>query len=247
MPAQVLLMAALLLVAAALVLGVQRQQRLVPQGRYSPRPAWLKAGVYFCACLIAATLSGVLPQLVSTPLASTAQLADAGWWGLTAAATAVILVGYGVIWPRGTFTDGRKSHRLLATSYGLVWGLCQGLWFLTLWTLIARTGVATAWVAVLSYIAIGGYNGVWHRYYWDIHISPPHNYTEWNGRKVLLCHTPNLLICLGHFALYGNAALFALWQGLALALSARAMHFPAYDDDYQAEAGRERSLAARSD
>lgn len=219
----------------------------VSQGRYSPRLAWHRAGVYFCACLIVGTLSGVLPQVLSTPLASAAQIADAGWWLLTVAASVVVLVGYGVIWPRGTFTDGRKAHPWLASGYGLVWGLCQGLWFLTLWTLIARTGLATVWVAVLSYLAIGGYNGVWHRYYWDIHVSPPHNYSEWNGRKVLLCHTPNLLICLTHLALYDNLALFALWQGLALALSARAMHFPAYGDDYEAEAGHERSLTSRTD
>lgn len=241
LPIPGVLITVLLLLATALALLHQQQRPAVPAGCYSPRLAWLKAGIYFCACLIAATLSGVLPQVLAEPLATAAQLTDTSWWLLTAAATAVIVIGYGVIWPKGTFTDGRKLHPLLAPGYGLVWGLCQGLLFLTLWTLIASTGLGQPSVAVLSYLAIGGYNGVWHRFYWDIQVSPPHNYTEWNTRKVLLCHTPNLLVCLSHLSLHGNAGLFVLWQGIALALSARAMHFPAYGDDYRAEAGRERS------
>ncbi len=241
LPSQGVLIAGLLLLAFALALLHRQQRPAVPAGRYSPRLAWARAGIYFCACLIVATLSGVLPQVLATPLATAAQLAEPRWWLLTGAATAVIVIGYGLIWPKGTFTDGRASHPLLAPSYGLVWGLCQGLWFLTIWTLIAGTGLGQPWVAVLSYLAIGGYNGVWHRYYWDIQVSPPHNYSEWNSRKVLLCHTPNLLVCLSHLALHGNAGLFVLWQGVALAFSAWAMRFPPWWDDYQAEAGRERA------
>lgn len=209
---------------------------------YSPRMAWLLAPAYFAFCLIAAAASGVLGRALREPLAEPEHWQSPLWIALTAACWAVILVAYGLIWPRGTFTDGRKSHPLLATLYGLAWGLCQGLWFLTLWSLVARSGLPVLWVALISYLLIGGYNSVYHRYFWDIHVSPPHNYREWNAKKVLFCHTPNLLVCLTHYALFQSDAMFALLQGAALALSARAMRFPAPWDDYHAVAGQERSL-----
>ena len=212
---------------------------------YDPKRAWLIAIAYFAACVAIATLSGVLPGVLAAPLATPEQLASPWWLAHTGACLAVIIVAYGVIWPIGTFTDGRTLHPLLAPAYGFAWGLCQGLWFLTIYTLIGKTGLATIWVAALSYLAIGGYNALYHSQFWDIHVSPPHNYTEWNVKKVLLCHTPNLLVSLSYLAIHGNAAIFALLQGLALALSATFMRFPAPWDDYAAEAGRERRLAEK--
>ncbi len=239
------LVATLLGLMLVLARAYARQRRTVPAGTYHPGLAWLRAGFYFCACWIIASVCGVLNAIADAPLASAEQRADPWWWALTAFCTAVIVLGYGVIWPKGTFTDGRRRHTLLSLAYGAVWGLSQGLLFVSFWILIASTGLHVGWVAVLSYLAVGGYNGVWHQFVWDIHVSPPHNYSEWNARKVLLCHTPNLLVCLCYLALYGNFGVFVLLQGLALALSAQAMRFPAFWDDYRAIPGRERSLADR--
>lgn len=197
---------------------------------------------YFVFCLAAAQFSGVLTQVLHAPLASAEQLANPFWWTLTSACWLVIAVGYGIIWPRGTFTDRRQRHTLLSLGYGAVWGACQGLWFLTLWSLVARSGLNVWWVAGLSYLLIGTYNGLWHRFFWDIYVSPPHNYSEWNTHKVLFCHTPNLLLCLTALALFGNSGMFVLLQATALAISAFVMRFPAPWDAYSAEAGRERSL-----
>ena len=157
----------------------------------------------------------------------------------------MIFVGYAVIWPKGTFTDGRIAHPVLSLVYGAVWGICQGLLFLSFWAGLEQLGIAVHWVAIISYVLIAAYNGCWHHFFWDVYVSPPHNYSEWNGKKVLFCHTPNLLICLTYLALYGNAGIYVLLQGLALAASARAMHFPAPWDDYRAEAGRERPIAEK--
>ena len=217
-----------------------------PVRMYSPKRAWLIALTYFAACLLAAHFSGALDWALSAPLATAQQMQNPMWWMLTAACWLVILIGYGVIWPRGTFTDGRQRHALLSLIYGAVWGACQALWFLTIWRLVALSGLDVIWVAVLSYLLIGGYNGVWHRFFWDIHVSPPHNYSEWNARKVLLCHTPNLLLTLTLLALYDSAGMFVLLQATALALSAYALRFPAPWDDYRAEAGREKSIAEKS-
>lgn len=234
------------LCALALVLAVAHAvaHRAVARGVYHPRLAWLRAGLYFCACLLAADFSGVLDAVLQSPLATPAQRADPVWWLLVAACFGVVLVGYNAIWPRGTFTDGRRRHGLLGLAFGATWGLCQGLWFLVLWSLVARSGWPAWAVAVVAYLAIGGYNGVWHRFVWDLHVSPPHNYREWNGRKVLLCHTPNLVLGLALLALYGNGALFVLMQVIALASSAWHMRFPAWWDEYCAVPGEERSLTA---
>lgn len=212
---------------------------------YSPKMAWLRACAYFSVCLVVAHFSGALASVFHAALATPEQLGDALWWLLTLACLAVIVIGYGVIWPIGTFTDGRRLHPVLTLVYGSVWGACQALMFLSIWALVARSGLAVYWVAIISYLLIGAYNGCWHHFLWDIYVSPPHNYSEWNGKKVLLCHTPNLVLCLTYLALYGNAGIFVLLQGLALALSAYAMRFPAFWDDYTAEAGRERSIAEK--
>jgi hypothetical protein len=237
--------AVVITLAAALTVGYVLQRRRVRADTYSPRLAWLRAGLYFCFCLLVASASGALAAVVQAPLATAAQLADPAWLALTLACVGVIVLGYAVIWPMGTFTDGRRLHRALSLGYGAAWGLCQGLLFLSMWALIARSGLAVHWVAVLSYLAIGTWNGLWHRFFWDIHVSPPHNYSEWNGRKVLLCHTPNLVICLTHLAIHGNAGIFVLLQGLALAISAYVMRFPAYGDDYRATPGQERSMVEK--
>lgn len=239
------LQGALALLALVLALLYRWQQRSAAQGRYSPRLAWLRAGLYFCFCLLVASFSGVLATVIHTPLATAAQLADLRWWALTLACAAVIAIAYAVIWPRGTFTDGRRLHPLLTLVYGSVWGICQGLLFLSMWALVQHSGLGVWWVALISYFLIGAYNGCWHHFFWDIHVSPPHNYSEWNGRKVLFCHTPNLLLCLSYLALYGNAGIYLLLQGAALAASAWFMRFPAFWDDYSAAPGRERSIAEK--
>lgn len=202
---------------------------------YHPGRAWLVAGAWFAVCLVAGQASGVLAAL-----ARPAPRGEAGWVALTLLAAAVVLVAYALIWPRGTFTDGRVRHAFLAPAFGAAWGFCQGTSFLVLWALIERTGLSLPWLAVAAYLAIGAFNAVFHRFFWDRLVAPPHNYRNWNARKVLLCHTPNLVVCLLHFALFRDAAVFVGLQMLALAASAVAMRFPAPWDAYRARAGEER-------
>ncbi len=242
---QALVLSVLGLLAAVLAGVYWRLKRRAVPGAYHAGLAWLRALLYFCGCLVIATLSQVLAAVLERPLASAQQLGDPVWLAYTVVCFVVILIAYGLIWPLGTFTDGRRHHAVLAMLYGGFWGICQGLMFLSIWALVERSGLGLPWVAVLSYVLIGGYNGCLHHFYWDRQVSPPHNYSEWNGRKVLFCHTPNLLLSLGHLAVYGNVGVFLLLQALALALSARAMRFPAFWDDYTAVPGQERSLARK--
>lgn len=246
MPGELPVAIGIMVAAASLAAGYLWLRRGLDNDSYHPPLAWLRAGLFFCAALAAGIESGALPVVLSQPVATPGQLADPLWWTATVGYLLFVIVAYGVIWPRGTFTDDRQLHALLAPAFGLVWGLCQGLVFLSIWAVIARTGLGVWAVAGLSYLAIAVYNGLLHSQFWDIHVSPPHNYREWNIRKIVWCHTPNLLIGLAYLAWGGNAAVFVLLQGLALAASARAMHFPVPWDQYLAEPGLQRSLADRA-
>ena len=205
--------------------------------RYDPRLAWLCAGAYFCAVLPLSWALGVLPSLLDAPLVTAAQWRDPHWIAYTLFYAAVLWVAYMRIWPLGSFTDGRRRHPLLATGYGLGWGLCHGQAFLCFWALAERSGLGVFWVAGLTFLLLSGYNFAFHQFFWDVRVSPPHNYAAWNLRKVLCCHAPNLALGLVWLALWGNFGLWLLLQTACLLASAHHMRFPAWYDDYTAVAG----------
>ncbi len=78
----------------------------------------------------------------------------------------------------------------------------------------------------LTFLLLPAFQGGWHSLYWDLKVAPPHNLPEWNLRKVLFCHVPNLLVTLTFYAVSGSAIWFVAFQVISLALSARAMRFP---------------------
>ncbi len=227
---QQLLLAVLLILTVAAVTALWRNRQ---HRHYHPKTAWLRAIIYFCASSTIALFSGVTDAVLQRPLTTQAQLNDPLWWAGAVTCTALIVIAYGYIWAKGTFTDGRPWHPLSTTLFGLMWGLSQAQLFLSFWALIALLPIGQLWVTVFTAITISIYNGNWQHLYWDVHISPPHNYPEWNLRKVLLCHVPNLLITLPFFALYGNVQLYIALQTTALLLSAHRMHFPHWADNYQ--------------
>ncbi|MEM7112040.1 MAG: hypothetical protein AAF614_06380 [Chloroflexota bacterium] len=227
---------ALLLVAALLVLIIQLYQAkqqsstadVAASGAttYSSKLAWLRGGIYFCVCFLLSWATGVLKTITRSPLATSEQLGNGWWWLATAVCLIVILVAYAVIWPKGTLTHGRPLDLTAVIPFGLLWGLSEGQLFLSIWALVERLPLATVWVAIISFIIISGFKGAWHSQYWDIYVSPEHNIEEWNGRKVLFCHVPNLIITLSFLAFFGNAALFVVWQTIGLLSSTYFMHFP---------------------
>jgi hypothetical protein len=91
---------------------------------------------------------------------------------------------------------------------------------------------ALAWLALAERITLpeilllSAFQGVWHAAYWDVHVAPEHNVPEWNLRKVVLCHVPNLLATLTFYAVSGSAVWFVVLQTVSLVLSATAMRFP---------------------
>jgi len=216
------------------------RQRGRDAATYYPDLAWLRALVYFSAALILSWSLGVSQSLLGQPLFTDAQLQSPVWVGFTLFYLVVLWVGYGILWPRGTFSDERLAHPLLNTLYGLLWGLCHGQVFLCFWALAERTGLNSYWVAGITYLLLSGYNFCYHQFFWDRKVSPPHNYEAWNLKKVQLCHAPNLLLGLTWLALWGNFGLWLLLQTAALSLCVYCMRFPAWYDDYRAVAGETR-------
>jgi hypothetical protein len=207
---------------------------------YSPRLAWLRAGMYFSAAVIVSWSLGVLHSLLNSPLLRADELSNPWWLSYTAFYAVVLWVAYVLVWPKGTFTDGRSRHLILTTGYGVLWGLCHGQVFLCFWALAELTGLNSYWVAGITYALLSGYNFAFHQYFWDVQVSPPHNYEVWNLRKVLYCHAPNLLLGLVWLAIWGNFGLWLLLQTFCLLVSVHSMRFPVWYDDYTGVAGETR-------
>jgi hypothetical protein len=195
---------------------------------YDARQAWGRAGIYFIVCLIISWATGVLPRVLSEPIATASQLSGWRWWLITLMCLTVISVGYGVVWAKGTLTHGRPRQWSAVLVFGLLWGLSQGQLFVVIWTIVHRLVSHPFWTYVVAFLVISSFVGVWHSQYWDIYVSPEHNIAEWNGRKVLFVHTPNLLLTLAYLTWWENAGIFILLQTLALLISTIIMHFPPF-------------------
>lgn len=219
------------------IVGLTRR----PKGRdartYFPDTAWLIAGIYCGSGLLLSWSLGVLQALLSAPLLRPEQLETNAWLLFTGGYMAVLLIGYGAVWPAGTFNDKRHRHPLLTTVYGALWGLSHSQVFLCFWAVSERLGVESMWVSGISFVLISVYSPLYHQLFWDIRVSPPHNIERWNLRKVILCHTPNLALGLLWLTLWGNFGLWVILQTLCLTACAHSMRFPAWYDDYRAVAG----------
>ena len=215
-----------LIMLASLVLAVVLARRRWGNSRYDAVRAWRIAACYFAACFALSLATGVLPRLLTAP-ATQAQLADGRWWLGLVVVLAIVAIAYGVVWPAGTHTHGRKRDLPAELSFGLLWGLSEGQLFLCIW-LSFETLLPAGWlIPVASFFAIATFSGLWHSQFWDLYVAPEHNDPAWNLRKVLFAHMPSLAATLTFLALTGNAALFVVFQTLALVLSTLAMRMPA--------------------
>lgn len=193
--------------------------------RHDAARAWRIAASYFSACFALSIAMGVLPGLITAP-ATQAQLADSRWWIGVMAVLAIVIIAYGIVWPAGTNTHGRARDLPAELCFGVLWGLSEGQLFLCIW-LAFEIMLPIGWlVPVASFVGIATFSGLWHSQFWDLYVAPEHNDPAWNLRKVLFAHVPSLAATLCFLALTGNAALFVLFQTLALVLSSLAMRMP---------------------
>jgi len=224
----------LLLALAALFVAtlarIRVEARHAEAGVYSARLAWLRVLLYGCASTILAIVTGVFALVFTSPLTTATQLADAAWLAFAAACLAVELVAYGVVWRAGTRSYGRARHLRSIALVGVLWGLSEAQVFLSIWAIVESFVSDRLLIVVISFVLIASFKGLWQSLYWDVRVSPPHNLPEWNLRKVLFAHVPNLLITLTYLAVTGSAAMFVAFQVVAILISAYVMRFPAWAD-----------------
>ncbi|MGI9665798.1 MAG: hypothetical protein ACR2N2_01685 [Acidimicrobiia bacterium] len=205
---------------------------------YSPRRAWRIAGVAFVSWWLLAIVVGLVASVNPIDIAFTVGKVPAEgndqvvWWVLVAGMFAIAVGGYWILWPIGTRTYGRPLHRWWCVGFGSVWGVSEALLYVTIWSVI-RSLTDVDWLVVaISFIAIAAFTGTWHEFFWDRYVSPIHNIPEWNLRKVLLIHTPNLIVSLTFLTLYESGLLFVAAQVIALVGSTLFMRFPSpFDPD----------------
>jgi hypothetical protein len=195
---------------------------------YEPRHAWLRAAIYFVICFVIAHFTGALALVLNQPLASAENLRDVRWILFTLLCVAVEVWAYVFLWPRGTLTHGRQLYWSVVLTFGLVWGLSEGLLFLSVFVLASKFIASKIVVWLVSFTIISMFLGLWHQFYWDIYVAPEHNILEWNIKKVLYGHVPNIVITLTYLSMYGNAGIFVLCQTFALVASTYFMRFPPF-------------------
>jgi len=220
---------AVTLIVLFLVLSIAfLKARPKDRSTHNPKLAWMRGGLYFLGCFILAWATGVFQTITTRPLVTLEQISDPLWIAISVLALGTICFGYLYWWPKGTVTHGRKLHPLPTLAFGILWGLSEGQLILSVYA-VAETFDWPRWVnGLITYLVIGAINGAYHALWWDIHVSPPHNIREWNSKKVLFAHTPNLIVTLTYFTLFGNAGIFVLLQTLSLAASTWVMRFPPF-------------------
>jgi hypothetical protein len=195
---------------------------------WSAPAAWLRAAIYFCFCLIVASITGTLDALLNSPFVYPGQWQNPVWWLSTVAVTGFILVAYWGYWYRNTLRFGRKLDLIPQGVFGLCWGFTSGLYFLSFWHLMLVIGENwPVWVVwLLSYGLISLWQALWMDMYWDVYVSPEHDSPESIRKKVPRTHIPNMTICLTYFAVYQNYWIFIGLQTIALLAASYGMRMP---------------------
>src|SRR5512145_898525 len=121
---------------------------------YHPRSAWLRAVTYFVACFMIAHFTGALALVLNQPLASAENLRDVRWILFTLLCVAVEVWGYVYLWPRGTLTHGRQLYWSVVLTFGLLWGLSEGLLFLSVFVLTSQWIASKLLVWLISFSVI---------------------------------------------------------------------------------------------
>ena len=196
---------------------------------WSAPAAWLRAGIYFCFCLLVANASGALQATLSSPVIHPGQSADPWWWISTLVVLLFIIAAYWGYWYHSTLRFGRKLDVVPQLVFGLCWGFTTGLFFLSFWHLALAIGPGwPLWLVwLLAYVMISVWQALWMDMYWDVYVSPEHDSPESIKKKVPRTHIPNMTLCLTYFAVYQNYWIFIGLQTIALLAASYGMRMPA--------------------
>lgn len=196
---------------------------------WSAPAAWARWGLYCIACIGVAHVTGALSATFANPIVTPEQLQDPFWWISTLFLLVFIVGAYWGYWYRNTLRFNRQLDVLPQLCFGLGWGFCTGLLFLSWWHIALWLGPDwPRWGTwLLAYGLISVFQALWMDMYWDVYVSPEHDTPESIRQKVPRTHIPNMTLCLTWFAVYENYWLFIGLQTIALLAASFGMRMPA--------------------
>ncbi len=201
--------------------------RGLAQDQWNPKVAWTRALIYFAFCIIISSVTGTLGTLLNQPIATAEQLVDPGWVSFCAFCFIYIFLAYWILWSRMTLTFDRKYYLGSEILFGLLWGISMGHILLSFYHLWNMTGMPTWGVYLCSFACMGSWQYFIQDYFWDIYVSPEHDTPKSIKIKTLVCHIPNVAICLGFLVIYQNYLIYIMSQTFALIASTIFQKFPA--------------------
>jgi len=198
-----------------------------PWDIYYPRLAWLRAGMYFCACYTFSYLTGAMELLLSSPVVTPEQWADPAWKLFTVGILVFMFVAYSGVWSYFTPVFERKKNILISATFGFLWGSSSGQLFLSVWVLCGQLPLPGWGSALVTFTVLAAYQPNWHNIYWDHYIAPEHDTPMTQVIKATCCHIPNLAINLTYLTLYENYLIFVAMQVIACVSAGIGMRYPA--------------------
>ncbi|MEE4184344.1 MAG: hypothetical protein V2J12_01110 [Gammaproteobacteria bacterium] len=198
-----------------------------PWDIYYPKLAWLRGGLYFCACYLLSYWSGAMALLVDNPPVYPGQASDPAWLAATAGSLGFVVAAYAGLWSYFTPVFERQRNPLISGLFGFLWGSSSGQLFLSVWVLAGHLPVPAWGASLVTFGILAAYQPNWHNIYWDHYIAPEHDTPLTQVIKATCCHIPNLIIMLTYLTVYENYLIFVLAQVIACTSAAIGMRFPA--------------------
>ena len=204
-----------------------------PLDVYKPGAAWTRAMIFFSICYTISWATGTMETLLNQPIATAENLADKKWIAFCSACFLYNFVAYWVLWSRMTLTFDRKFSLVPQIFFGLIWGSATGQLLLSFYHVANMTGWPGWAVYLLAYVCMGFFQYLFHDLFWDVYVSPEHDTPRSIMIKTMVCHIPNVLICLCFLVIYENYLIYVLTQTFALVAASIFQKFPApWDKSY---------------
>ena len=132
---------------------------------YDAYDAWLGAGTFMSVCFVISWAAGVLEATFFHP--TWPSLANVYFIAFTAASFAIVIIGYWIIWPKGTVSYGRKWgwHCVL---FGIFDGLAESQLFLCIWSAVELIGLPRYGTGLVTFVLQGGFKANWDHLFFDL-------------------------------------------------------------------------------
>jgi hypothetical protein len=212
---------------AILIIFYLKKYKGLPIDVWKPSVSWTRALIYFSFCNIVIAASNTLEQIFTQPLFTLVQITNPYWISYCIFCFIYVFLAYWILWSRMTLTFNRKFYLGSEILFGVLWGFSTGGLLLSFYHVWSLTGV-TGWVKyLLTFASMGLWQYFIQDYFWDVYVSPEHDTNKSIIIKTVVCHIPNIAICLGFLNIWNNYTIFIFLQTFALVASTIFQKFPA--------------------